>query len=251
MKRYGLIGHPLGHSFSKDYFNEKFLREGLDCLYDNFDLPDISLFPSLLQQHTDLKGFNVTIPYKKAIIPYLQEMDEVSSEIQAVNTVKVLEDGRLHGFNTDVIGLKASLDCLGPLPSSALVFGTGGASQAVQYVLKKQQIDYQLVSRTPGHGIMTYKQLTPSILQDHRLLINATPVGTYPEVNRTLPLPYEAITPQHLLLDLVYNPKETLFLKEGKQRGATTMNGLKMLYTQAEASWNIWNSKNNLPLIIF
>lgn len=251
MKRFGLIGHPLGHSFSKVFFNEKFLREGLDCLYDNFDLPDLSEFHTLLQQHPDLKGFNITIPYKKTIIPYLQEMDEVSSEIQAVNTVKVLEDGRLLGFNTDVIGLKASLDCLAPLPSSALVFGTGGASQAVQYVLKKQHIDYQLVSRTPGHGIMTYKQLTPSILKEHRLLINATPVGTYPEVNSTLPLPYEAITSQHLLLDLVYNPEETLFLKEGKQRGATTMNGLKMLYTQAEASWNIWNSKNNLSLIIF
>ena len=243
MRRFGLIGHPLGHSFSKTYFTEKFQREGLDCRYDNFDLDDLSELPYLIKQNPDLKGFNVTAPYKEAILPYLIGWADPVTEIQAVNTVRVLDGGMLLGFNTDVMGLEQTGCFEKPAMTAgtkALVFGTGGVSKAVQYVLRKHQIDYHLVSRTTSQGDYTFDLLTPLIIGEHRLLINATPVGTFPRIDEALPIPYEAITPDHVMLDLIYNPEETRFLQEGKKRGASVLNGLKMLHAQAEASWKIW-----------
>lgn len=236
LQRYGLIGHPLGHSFSKTYFTEKFEREGIDACYENFDLKDLNLLSSLLQQHPDLCGFNVTIPYKEAILPYLDELDPAAREVGAVNTVKVLNNRRLIGYNTDIIGINSSLSN----PHSALLLGTGGASKAVQYVLRKHHIPYHLVSRNPEKSDLTYQNLTPEIIQSHLLIINATPVGMAPHCEEAPLIPYEAITQKHILFDLIYNPEETLFLRYGREQGAKTINGLTMLHAQAEASWEIW-----------
>ena len=238
MKLFALIGHPLGHSFSKAYFTEKFKREKLDACYENYDLESIELLPQLIEQRPDLCGFNVTIPYKEAILPYLDEIDPEAEAVGAVNTVKVMADGKLVGFNTDIIGIEV---CLGPVIASALILGTGGASKAVQYVLKKRHLPYYLVSQDPHKGNFTYETLTPEVIQSHLLIINATPVGMAPHINEAPAIPYEAITSQHILFDLIYNPEETLFLRNGREHGATTMNGLAMLHAQAEASWMIWN----------
>lgn len=251
MKRYGLVGHPLGHSFSKVFFTEKFERESIDACYKNFDLDNLAALHELLQQQPDLIGFNVTIPYKKAILPYLDEVDSIAAEVGAVNTVKVMADGKLKGYNTDVVGIEATLaDLANPkgspterevITSGALILGTGGASKAVQYVLRKYGLPYHLVSRSLERGSWTYDGLTPEIIQEHRLIINATPVGMTPHIDAAPRIPYEVLTPQHVLFDLIYNPEETLFLKHGREHGATAFNGLKMLYAQAEASWAIWN----------
>lgn len=250
---FGLIGHPLSHSFSKDYFTEKFRREGLNCEYQNYDIVEISLIRKLVSEN-DLKGFNVTIPYKEAILPYLDELDPIAAEVGAVNTVKVLHGGRLKGYNTDVIGFASSLRTVRSLPRvkrdgsnakyvmAALVLGTGGASKAVQNVLRKNNIPFHLVSRNPQKGDFTYETLTSEIIQSHPIIINATPVGMAPNINEAPRLPYEAITPNHTLFDLIYNPLETQFLKHGREHGATTINGLTMLYAQAEASWEIWKN---------
>ena len=241
MKQYGLIGHPLTHSFSKSYFTEKFEKEGIDGCYRNFDLDEIALVRHILSRHPDLKGFNVTIPYKEAILPYLDELDETTAKIKAVNTVKVLSNGKLKGFNTDVVGFEALLERSGFREGSALVLGTGGAAKAVQYVLKKKQIAFQLISRDSSRGDLTYEALTPTLLKEHHLIVNATPLGTFPHVDEAPPIPYDALTQAHTLIDLVYNPAETLFLRQGAQRGAKTFNGLTMLIAQAEASWRVWN----------
>ena len=250
MRAYGLIGHPLGHSFSKGYFNERFEREGLDCHYENYDLEHISLIDSLLKEHPNLKGFNVTVPYKEAILPYLMGYEESVSEIKAVNTVKVLEAGMMLGYNTDVIGFKALLEASGFEGGAALILGTGGASKAVQYVLRKKNIDYHLVSRDHLKGNFTYDSLTSEIIEKHPLIINATPLGTYPKVEEAPLLPYEALSHRNTLIDLVYNPSETALLRRGKRQGAKTLNGLAMLHAQAEASWKIWNDslKNNIQI---
>ena len=248
MVYFGLIGHPLGHSFSQAYFTEKFARENIDARYETFDWEDISEIRQLLDKHPDLKGFNVTIPYKEAIIPYLDEIDETAKEVGAVNTVKVLENSRLKGFNTDIIGLEVVLfetlsvrgTSKGTSVTPALIMGTGGASKAVQYVLKKHDINFHLVSRDPSKGHFTYETLTPDVIKHHLLIINATPVGMAPNIDEAPVIPYEALTSEHVLFDLIYNPEETLFLKRGKERGAKTINGLSMLYAQAEASWRIW-----------
>lgn len=264
MKHFGLIGHPLGHSFSKTYFTEKFEREGLDCEYENYDLEDLTLGPALW---TLLKGFNVTIPYKEAVLPYLDELDPVAAEVCAVNTVKVLPDGRLIGYNTDVIGLEESLGamlsrkgCQRKPMTPALVLGTGGSSKAVQYVLRKNGIPYHVVSRDPEKGDYIYPMagastssnsgaapaalpdgiLNPEVVRTHPIIINATPVGMAPNSHAAPAIPYEAITTGHLLFDLIYNPQETLFLRHGREHGAQTINGLAMLHAQAEASWRIW-----------
>ena len=238
MKTYfGLIGHPLSHSFSKTYFTEKFEREGLDCEYENYDIDDIALV-----RDVDLSGFNVTSPYKEAIIPYLDEFDPIAAEVGAVNTVKVLPDGRLIGFNTDVIGFAETVFGA-ELQKTALILGTGGASKAVQYALRQLGILYSIVSRSTSKGDYHYEELTPEIIQSHLLIVNATPVGMAPNINEAPNLPYDAITPQHTLIDLIYNPEETLFLRNGKEHGATTINGLTMLHAQAEASWEIWTSQ--------
>lgn len=236
MRLFGLIGHPLGHSFSKAYFTDKFEKEHLDCRYQNFDLQDISMLPKLLEEYSDLCGFNVTVPYKEAIIPLLDELDPIAAEVGAVNTVKVLPNGKLKGFNTDVVGLEQY-----PILQFALILGTGGASKAVQYVLRKHNVKYHLVSRDAMRGDYTYGLLMADVIRDHRLIVNTTPVGMFPQVDEAPAIPYEALSPNHILIDLIYNPEETLFLRKGRECGAVTFNGLRMLHGQAEASWKIWN----------
>lgn len=242
MKLFGLIGHPLGHSFSKAYFTEKFKKEHIDAFYENYDLESIDHLPQWIEQHSNLKGFNVTIPYKERILSYLDSIDSEAAAVGAVNTVKVMPDESLKGFNTDIIGIETTLKPLWHLTKQkALILGTGGASKAVQYVLKTQKISYHLVSRNSEKGDFIYETLTPEIINEHALIINTTPVGTFPNVEETPLIPYEAITPEHILFDLIYNPEETCFLRNGKHHGAQTINGLPMLHTQAEASWDIWN----------
>jgi shikimate dehydrogenase len=244
MKAYGLIGYPLTHSFSEKYFAEKFAKEGItDSSYRLFELADINQFPRLLQSQPDLKGLNVTIPHKESVIPFLDELDEETARIGAVNVIKI-EAGRTKGFNSDYQGFKKSLESfLAPAsPVQALVLGTGGASKAVNAALRHLQIPYQQVSRSPQPGCLTYQDITPAMLADYQLIINTTPLGTYPKTETYPELPYQALTPQHYLFDLVYNPAETVFLRKGREAGAKTQNGYEMLVLQAEISWQIWNS---------
>lgn len=240
MKCFGLIGHPLGHSFSASYFAEKFASEGIDARYDNYDLAGIEEVETLRR----LSGFNVTIPYKQAIIPYLDGMSDEARAIGAVNTVRV-ENGRFYGYNTDVIGFCESLrDWLTKDNASvclALVLGTGGASKAVCYALTQLGIAWQLVSRTPKEGCLTYKDLRKeTALASIDLVVNCTPLGTFPNVDTSPDLPYESLNPAIRLYDLVYNPEETLFLRRGREQGCPVKNGLEMLHRQAEAAWKIW-----------
>lgn len=242
MKRFGLIGKPLKHSFSAAYFNQKFAAEGIDgCLYQNFELENINELPGLLQQYPDLQGLNVTIPYKKEVLHFLHGAHATVQQIGACNCIKI-EGGKLYGFNTDTIGFQQSLQPhLGPQHSKALVLGTGGSSGAVQYALRQLNIDYKLVSRQKGAETFSYDDLTEAIIQEHLLIINTTPLGMFPHVDAAAPIPYQALTPQHLLYDLVYNPEKTLFLQRGEAQGAAIVNGHQMLLLQAEAGWKIWN----------
>lgn len=243
MKQFGLIGYPLSHSFSKGYFSEKFQKESIfDCQYDIFPLEKIEDFVELCAQHKNIVGLNVTIPYKEKIIPFLDELDDEAKAIGAVNTIK-FTNGKMIGYNTDCFGFEMSLKpLLKAHHSSALILGTGGASKAVEYVLKKLGISFQYVSRTKSSTSISYNDLNSFIIQHSTLIINSTPIGMYPNVDIAPNIPYDAITNQHLLYDLIYNPAETQFLTEGKIRGAQTKNGLEMLYLQAERSWEIWNS---------
>lgn len=243
MRRFGLVGRSLQHSASAEYFAEKFRCEGItDAVYTLYELPDIAPLSKLLIDTPDLCGFNVTIPYKQQIIPYLDELSFEAQAVGAVNCVWRCGD-RLIGYNTDVEGLRISLTELldGELPEQALVLGTGGASQAVQYVLSELGVGYALVSRDEARGNFTYDNLPTAEITASRLIINATPVGTYPLVDEAPRIPYAYVTPDHHLLDLVYNPPLTQFLDYGRQRGAKVLNGLRMLHVQAEASWRIWN----------
>jgi shikimate dehydrogenase len=243
MKQYGLIGFPLTHSFSKNYFTQKFTIEGIeDAVYNLFPLQDIAEFPALLE-HEQLCGLNVTIPYKEKVIPFLDGLNEEAAAIGAVNTIK-FTDGKTTGYNSDSYGFEQSLlPLLQPQHTAALILGTGGASKAVEYVLKKLGIAVQYVSRTPSEKSVTYKNLDTEMLAHSMLLINCTPAGMYPDVDNAPDIPYELITDKHLLYDLIYNPDETRFLREGRTRGAQTKNGLEMLYLQAERSWAIWNKE--------
>ncbi|HRH56964.1 MAG TPA: shikimate dehydrogenase [Chitinophagales bacterium] len=243
MKQFGLIGYPLSHSFSKGYFSEKFQKESIfDCQYDIFPLEKIEDFVELCAQHKNIVGLNVTIPYKEKIIPFLDELDDEAKAIGAVNTIK-FTNGKMIGYNTDCFGFEMSLKpLLKAHHSSALILGTGGASKAVEYVLKKLGISFQYVSRTKSSTSISYNDVNSFIIQHSTLIINSTPIGMYPNVDIAPNIPYDAITNQHLLYDLIYNPAETQFLTEGKIRGAQTKNGLEMLYLQAERSWEIWNS---------
>jgi len=242
MKQYGLIGYPLSHSFSKGYFAEKFLKENItDANYDVFPLEKIDDFTALYQNKENLIGLNVTIPYKQQVIPFLDELDETSANIGAVNTVKFTQGKRI-GYNTDAYGFEMSLKpMLQSHHTNALILGTGGASKAVEYVLKKLGISFQYVSRNKSDHTISYEQLDEFIIHNSKLIINSTPIGMYPNVDVAPNIPYNAISEKHLLYDLVYNPEETLFLKKGKEKGAQTKNGLEMLYLQAERSWEIWN----------
>ena len=245
MRRFGLIGRPLGHSASAAYFAEKFRREGIaDCAYALYELSEIGALPRLLRDVPELEGFNVTIPYKREVMRFLDELSFDARMIGAVNCVRRGADGRLTGHNTDIVGLRASLDeLLGTeVPEQALVLGTGGASQAVQYALAERNIPFALVSRDPAKGNYTYDELPCEVVERSQLIINATPVGTYPAVDCAPRIPYAYVTPAHRLFDLVYNPPLTQFLAYGQQRGAQVMNGEKMFRAQAEAAWRIWNN---------
>ena len=248
MDKYGLIGYPLGHSFSRDFFNEKFRNEGIDAEYVNFEIPDISRFPEILTENPDLRGLNVTIPYKEKIISYMDALSEEARQIGAVNVVRVSErkgQTYLKGFNSDVIGFTRSIEpLLEPKHKKAIILGTGGASKAIRYGLEQLGLEYRLVSRTPREGVWSYNQLTPETMQEYTVIVNCTPVGMYPHPDACPPLPYEAIGHDHLLYDLVYNPEETLFLRKGRGQGAITKNGLEMLLLQAYAGWEFWHSED-------
>lgn len=240
---YGLIGKTLRHSFSKKYFTQKFIKESLDnCEYNNYELVDISEFSILTKNTPGLEGLNVTIPYKGEVIPYLNKLDEATETIGAVNTIKLIE-GKLYGYNTDVIGFENSLKpLLQKHHTKAIILGTGGAANAVKYVFAKMGIEFISVSRSTKENAITYTNIDETILKNYYIIINTTPLGTFPNVEEYPKIPYKHLTKKHLLYDLVYNPAETLFLKKGKEKGATIKNGLQMLKLQAEASWEIWNS---------
>lgn len=242
MKLFGLVGHPLKHSFSSALFNEKFQEENLDCRYDNFDLRELEELTTLIARHPELCGFNVTSPYKQEIIPYLNQIEDVAKRINAVNTVCVRE-GLLYGYNTDIYGFEMLLEYIfsGQSIPNALVLGTGGASQAVQFVLKHRQVPFIVVSRTPQKDEISYSDIDKNILQHHKVIINATPIGTFPNIDKYPSIPYEALTPSHFLIDLIYNPEETAFMKLGKFHKASVYNGTIMLYSQAIKAWEIWN----------
>lgn len=246
MPLFGLIGKNISYSFSQVYFREKFEKMKLaDHTYTNFDIRKIEDFPSLLHERSDIRGFNVTIPYKEAIIPYLSGLSNKAEQIGAVNVIKVGKND-LTGYNTDYHGFQASLQpLLREEHRKALILGTGGASKAVAFSFKELGIQYTFVSRNPTEGQLSYKDLDKDILAEYLVIVNCTPLGTFPNIGNKPDIPYQHITQKHLLYDLIYNPAETSFLKEGKQRGATTSNGLKMLQLQAEKAWEIWNSPAN------
>lgn len=242
MRVFGIIGRPLGHSLSKVYFEEKFSVLGLDdCRFEKFQLDDVSALDTVLKEE-GLKGFCVTIPYKKEIMERLDKISDEARAIGAVNCIKVA-NGKLSGYNTDAHGFRVGLDkLLGDARPRALVLGTGGASAAVCYVLEQSGIDYRMVSRMGGDGLLRYEELTSEEMESHRLIINATPLGTFPNLEERPAIPYDAIDSGHYLYDLVYNPPITAFLAEGQKRGAKILNGEKMFRTQAEKNWTIWNS---------
>lgn len=252
MRQFGLIGYPLSHSFSQKFFTEKFLKENIvNAQYTNFPIPSIESFAALWEENPNLEGLNVTIPYKKEVIPFLQHSSAVVQEIHACNCIRKFNN-ELYGYNTDVIGFEKSLlPFLQPHHTHALILGTGGASAAVQWVLQKLNIQYQVVSRRGNtleensemKASLSYDQLSASVIESHTLIINTSPLGMYPNTNEAPPIAYEGITAQHHLYDLVYNPTETLFMKNGLTKGATVQNGLDMLHIQAEESWAIWNAK--------
>lgn len=246
MKQFGLIGKKLAHSFSKNYFTEKFKQQQLNnYTYQNFEIANINEFPTLLKNNPDLIGLNVTIPYKETIIPFLDDIDETAQKIGAINTIKInKKTGKTKGFNTDYYGFKQSIKpFLESQHQRALILGTGGASKAVKYVLDELGISTVYVSRNPtNENQLAYNEIDKNILQTHLLIINTTPLGMFPNETEKPPLEYQYLTPQHLLVDLIYNPTETLFLKEGKKQNTQLLNGLSMLKLQAEKAWDIWNS---------
>jgi len=242
MKLYGLIGYPLSHSFSKKYFDEKFVKEGIqDAVFEMFSIERIELLKDVLQQNKSLLGLAVTIPYKKEVIPFLDTQSHAVKEIGACNCITIRE-GKLAGYNTDVIGFEKSFSKhLNPIHQQALILGTGGAALAVEYVLRKLSIPYKFVSRNKTQGHFIYEELNEAVMQQYQIIVNTTPLGTYPKVDAAADIPYGLITPNHYLFDLVYNPAETKFLRLGKEHGATIENGYEMLVLQAEENWKIWN----------
>jgi shikimate dehydrogenase len=245
MRKFGLIGFPLSHSFSQKYFSEKFSKENITgCAYENFPFPSLDVLPALLSSEPDLVGLNVTIPFKQEVISFLDFSNEVVQQIAACNCIHI-RNGKLYGFNTDVFGFEQSLKKnLQPYHKKALILGTGGAAKAVEYVIGKAGIDYKFVSRNPipdSEKYISYDQITSSLISAYHLIINTTPIGMYPNTDQCPPLPYQLLSPQHYLFDLIYNPAKTLFLQKGEQQGAITQNGSDMLIIQAEESWKIWN----------
>lgn len=241
MDKYGIIGYPLGHSFSRAFFTEKFQREHIDAEYVNFEIPSADMLPGIVQTNPNLRGLNVTLPHKEAVIPMLDELSDEAKEIGAVNVIRV-RDGRLKGFNSDIIGFMDSIrPLLKPWHQHALVLGTGGASRAIRVGLQRLGIEWTYVSRTPAPGRLTYADLTSELMEHYQVIVNCSPVGMFPHVDACPDIPYQLLTGRHLLYDLVYNPQETLFLKRGAEHGAAVKNGLEMLHLQALASWRFWN----------
>jgi len=247
MDKYGLIGYPLHHSFSQSYFNEKFLSENIDAEYVNFEISTIKEFPDIIKNNPNLKGLNVTIPYKEQVIRYLDDLSDNAKAIGAINVIKFVRNKsgkkpKLIGYNSDVIGFQQSLEpLLEEHHKAALILGTGGASKAIRRGLENLGISYQFVCiEKTAHSIF-YEDITPEMMQKYTIIVNCTPVGMFPNVNECLNIPYNLLTPNHLLYDLIYNPNESLFLKKGKERGTKTKNGLEMLLLQAFASWEFWH----------
>ncbi|MDA3943654.1 MAG: shikimate dehydrogenase [Bacteroidetes bacterium] len=247
MKEYGLIGKILAHSHSMSYFTKKFEKEGIAASYALFELPEIAALQNLIEENPSLEGFNVTIPYKQQIIPYCHTLERSAQMAGAVNTIKITRKKNtvlLKGYNTDIIGFSSLIGnkaLATKLPAKALILGTGGASRAVQYVLRALGIGFTLVSRHAAKsGQINYAMITASVIKNNPLIINTTPLGMFPELSSKPAIPYQNLTPEHLLIDLVYNPAETEFLKEGKKHGATLVNGMQMFIEQAEAAWKIW-----------
>lgn len=242
-RRFGLLGRNISYSFSRGYFGKKFEREGINAIYLNFDIPDISGLPRIIAENPTLEGFNVTIPYKEQILTFLDELDPIARNIGAVNTVKLLEEGRMKGYNTDYYGFSEAIrPLLKPQHRKALVLGTGGASKAVKYALKNLEITPVSVSRAINEHGLTYEDLDEMILRDHLVIVNCTPLGTSPNTAEYPPIPIEFLHENHLVFDLIYNPAETRFMHLAAHQGATVCNGLRMLELQAEKSWILWNS---------
>lgn len=242
MRTFGLLGRNIDYSFSRKYFSKKFENENIDARYQNFDIESIKILPEILHKNV-ISGLNVTIPYKVEVIPFLDHLDPHAAKIQAVNTVKFEKDGSLCGYNTDYWGfLEALKPHLEPHHEKALILGTGGASKAVAYALKLLEIDFTFVSRNPQDGQFSYEMLNRDIIESYNLILNSTPLGTFPEVDRHPAIPFENIGKKHLIFDLIYNPSETKLMQLAAQKGAVTVNGLRMLELQAEKAWSIWNS---------
>lgn len=248
MDKYGLIGYPLGHSFSVNYFNQKFADEGIDAKYINFEITDVDQIIEVVSANPELKGLNVTIPYKERVIEFLDQLSPEARAIGAVNVIRVTHDGgKIHmkGFNSDVIGFTQSIEpMLESYHKKALVLGTGGASKAICYGLKSLGVEPVCVSRYERPETICYKDITADVIQEYNVIVNCTPVGMFPRSNDCPQLPYEALDDKNILYDLVYNPDTTLFMKKGAERGAQVKNGLEMLLLQAFASWEMWNGKN-------
>lgn len=242
-KRFGLLGRNINYSFSKGYFTEKFEKENLKgCTYENFDIQEITAFPEIIKNNPDIKGINVTIPYKEIVIPFLDQLSKKAAIIGAVNTIKINKNGKLKGYNTDYYGFTESLKPLLQLHHKrALILGTGGASKGVAFALDELDISYTFVSREAKENAIAYDQINASTFEDYQIIINSTPVGTSPNTESFPLLPYEFFTSKHIAYDLIYNPAETQFLKKAKSQGAQTKNGLDMLVFQAEKAWEIWN----------
>ena len=247
MDKYGLIGYPLGHSFSIGYFNEKFANENIDAQYINFEIPSIDNLVEVLSSNPQLRGLNVTIPYKEQVIRYLDSISPEAQAIGAVNVIRVSQKGNqifLRGFNSDVIGFTKSIEpLLERYHRKALILGTGGAAKAVDYGLKSLGLETQMVSRSRKTGAITYDDVKAETIEEYNVLVNCTPLGLYPNVDLCPTLPYNAMNSRTLLYDLLYNPHETLFMRKGREQGATVKNGLEMLLLQAFASWEFWNGK--------
>ena len=247
MDKYGLIGYPLGHSFSIGYHNQRFADEGINAKYVNFEIPSIDELPEVLSSNPELKGLNVTIPYKEKVIPFLDYVSPEARAIGAVNVIRVEHEGkniRLKGYNSDVIGFTQSIEpMLEDCHKKALVLGTGGASKAIAYGLKALGIESVFVSRYERPDTIQYKSITPEVVKEYNVIVNCTPMGMYPKTEECPELPYEAMDEHNILYDLIYNPDETLFMKRGAERGAQTKNGLEMLLLQAFASWEFWNGR--------
>ncbi|MFT5104058.1 MAG: shikimate dehydrogenase [Candidatus Latescibacterota bacterium] len=243
MAKYGLIGTNISYSFSKTFFTLKFEKENRDDTYHNFDIQGIEELEDIIKKHPDLRGLNVTIPLKKTVLSKLAFINKEAQTIGAVNTIKIKSNGQLYGYNTDHFGFAKALTPLLPLKeNTALILGTGGSSKAIAYVMETLGFDYKFVSRKKQNGVLTYNELNSDIIKKHLLIINCTPLGTFPNVHEFANIPYQYITNDHVLFDLIYNPKQTEFLKRGFMQGARVSNGLKMLEYQAEKSWSIWKS---------